>query len=55
MRQKQLLSLSPPQLSHVGAGGYGAFHILHRNPFERAVRVVLTATKVGRWEGFVDF
>jgi hypothetical protein len=30
----------------MGAGGYGRLHVLHRNPFERTMRVVLTAKQV---------
>src|SRR4029077_13384849 len=30
----------------VGAGGYGRLHVLRRNPFERTMRVVLTAKQV---------
>src|SRR5262245_11890722 len=31
----------------MSAGSNGGLHILHRNPFERAVCVVLTAEQVG--------
>src|SRR5215471_15424641 len=36
-----------PQLSQVSAGCDGRLHILHRDPFERAMRVMLTAEQVG--------
>jgi hypothetical protein len=36
-------ALSFPQLSQVDADCYGRVHIVHRNPFERPMRVVLTA------------
>src|SRR5215510_3999124 len=40
------LAFSFPQLRQVRTGGYGRLHVLHRNPFERTMRVVLTAKQV---------
>ena len=41
-----ILVFSFPQLRQLRAGGYGRLHVLYRNPFERAMRVVLTAKQV---------
>src|SRR5262245_4659166 len=41
------LAILFPQLSQVVAGCDGRLHVLHRDPFERAMRVVLTAEQVG--------
>jgi hypothetical protein len=44
-------AFSFPQRCEVGAGGYGRLHVLHRNPFERTMRVVLTAKQIWGREG----
>src|SRR5215813_11219939 len=43
-----------PQLSQMSAGCHGRLHILHRDPFERAMRVVLTAEQVGGWQSHLS-
>ena len=43
-------AFSFPQLCEMGAGGYGRLHVLHRNPFERTMRVVLTAKQIWGWK-----
>jgi hypothetical protein len=40
------LAFSFPQFRQLRASGYGRLHVLHRNPFERTMRVVLTAKQV---------
>ena len=45
-RGSPILAFSFPQLRQLRASGYGRLHVLHRNPFERTMRVVLTAKQV---------
>src|SRR5262245_44305293 len=39
-------ALPLPQFSQVSAGCDGGLHVLHGNPFQRAMRVVFTAKQV---------
>ena len=45
-RGSPILAFSFPQLRQLRASGYGRLHVLHRNPFERTMRVVLTAKQI---------
>ena len=49
-RGSPILAFSFPQLRQLRASGYGRLHVLNRNPFERTMRVVLTAKQIWGWK-----
>jgi hypothetical protein len=49
-RGSPILAFSFPQLRQLRASGYGRLHVLHRNPFERTMGVVLTAEQIWGWK-----
>src|SRR6476660_7089180 len=49
-RGSPFLAFSFPQLRQLRASGYSRLHVLHRNPFERTMRVVLAAKQIWGWK-----